>query len=503
MRRNRETRLAPPVAPQSPKVGLAVEVVWAVAVALWILSAAHQPVRSQGVTNPIFAADIPVVTENIPYADAKPILEALVEHLPPALKTKTSIDLPFFWPEWVSRHNEDIRERLERGDEDSIINFWYYGTSFTTLPPLSVRQIVAIGRDDRRVERIVQGRLDDLIAGIASPGANERLQFARAVIERTVSSVTASEDKGEVRRCLLKMRERIVAERDKRKRTLQSAAVIGDQRVRSANSFTLFRDRGLSSDTSILPSFTIEGALKAFKFGGTLRPGSIRRVAIVGPGLDFSDKADGYDFYPLQTIQPFAVIDSLIRLGLSKSDDLRLTTFDLSPRINHHIETAGQRARAGDSYILQLPLDRDEHWNPDLVTYWRRFGDSIGEEVTAIAAPPSTGNVSVRAVRVRPDIVTSITGQTLNIVLERLQPLPIDLQFDLIVATNVLIYYDVFEQNLALANVARMLRPGGFLLSNTRVFPAVPLTLMDDYFKVSHTDKQSDYLFWYQAHQAH
>jgi hypothetical protein len=31
----------------------------------------------------------------------------------------------------------------------------------------------------------------------------------------------------------------------------------------------------------------------------------------VGPGLDFADKQEGYDFYPLQTIQPFAVIDSL------------------------------------------------------------------------------------------------------------------------------------------------------------------------------------------------
>ncbi|MCI0391227.1 MAG: class I SAM-dependent methyltransferase [Acidobacteria bacterium] len=37
---------------------------------------------------------------------------------------------------------------------------------------------------------------------------------------------------------------------------------------------------------------------------------------------------------------------------------------------------------------------------------------------------------------------------------------------DLIIATTILVYYDVFEQSLALANIESALRPGGFLLSN-------------------------------------
>jgi hypothetical protein len=43
------------------------------------------------------------------------------------------------------------------------------------------------------------------------------------------------------------------------------------------------------------------------------------------------------------------------------------------------------------------------------------------------------------------------------------------------VATNVLVYYDRFEQALALANVAAMLRPGGIFLTNYQVHPAPPL----------------------------
>ncbi len=89
--------------------------------------------------------------------------------------------------------------------------------------------------------------------------------------------------------------------------------------------------------------------------------------------------------------------------------------------------------------------------------------------------PPAGANVRVRAVRVRREVVLSITPRDLNIVLERLAPLKDDERFDLIVATNVLVYYDAFEQALALANVTAMLRPGGVFLTNYRVAPLAPL----------------------------
>jgi hypothetical protein len=438
----------------------------------------------------------PFVTSTIPYADVAPILERLKDRLPPELGPRTPVELQSAWLDWVSGHKEEIRQRLERGDQDSLINLWYYGTSFTRSPPLSVSNIVAFGLE--RSSRIAEERLQDLIIGIAAPGRNERLQFARGVISRQVSDPTTADGKDAVRRHLRAIRERNWAEREKR-RTLRSATDLDDREVGGANGFTLFHQRRLSSDTSILPCFTIEEALREFKSGAAGMPElrNIRRVAIVGPGLDFTDKAEGYDFYPLQTIQPFAVVDSLIRLGLSKLEALRVAIFDVSPRITQHIETARQRGRSGNPYVLQLPLDRDEPWNPALIAYWRRLGETIGEEVEAIAAPPATGNVAVRAVSIRPDVVTAVTAQELNVVLERIDSLPIEEQFDLVIATNILIYYDLFDQNLALANISRMLRPGGLLVANTRVFPAIALELLDEYFKISHNDTQNDYLFWY------
>ena len=84
----------------------------------------------------------------------------------------------------------------------------------------------------------------------------------------------------------------------------------------------------------------------------------------------------------------------------------------------------------------------------------------------AIRPPSGAEGVRVRAVRVRPDVVLEVTPRDVNIVLERLEPLADADRFDLVLATNVLVYYDSFEQTLALANIARMLRPGGFFLTN-------------------------------------
>ena len=410
------------------------------------------------------------VKTNISYLEAKPILETLREDLLPAeLQAKTPAEIESAWPGWVLQHDAKIRARLERGDEDSIVNFLLFGVTFTKQPRTKAYDILTLAAQARSAEilqgRIVQRRVEDLVAGIAAPGANERLRFARQVIERKGIDPSKPAGKNQVRRYLDKEVKRVFAEYEAYARAPEPSLGFGD--------------RGLSSDTSIFSDFAIEQALEAIKSGGMLGADSIRRVAIVGPGLDFTDKLEGYDFYPQQTFQPFAVIDSLIRLGLARRDDLRVTTFDLSLKINQHLEAARQRARAGGAYVLQLPLATDLHLNPDLVTYWKRFGDRIGEEAKAVAAPSGVGSVQLRAVRVPPAVVMAIIPRDLNIVLQRLEPLAPDERFDLIIATNILIYYDVFEQSLALSNVAKMLRPGGFFLSNNTSTLILPTTPMD------------------------
>ncbi len=61
----------------------------------------------------------------------------------------------------------------------------------------------------------------------------------------------------------------------------------------------------------------------------------------------------------------------------------------------------------------------------------------------------------------------------MNIVFQRL-PLAPEERFDLIIGTNIFLYYGGFEQSLARANVAAMLKPGGYLLSNDKLPDTVP-----------------------------
>jgi SAM-dependent methyltransferase len=466
-----------------------------------IAAAAYFALRGPaGVPPAPAAAPVPAVPAapalavvNIPFEDARPLLAALPREVPAALKKTPAAELAAAWPSWVSRHDADIRARLARGDEDSIVNFWLYGTTFTSLPRATARDIARIGNRDA-AEDLLLGRLDHLIDGIASPGANERLRFARQVIERKGIDPATPEGKNRARLYLVEARARMVSDNARYRRgALASTGHEGFS--------TLYRDRGLSSDTSISADFAVDRAIDDATSRGKVTAGSIRRVALVGPGLDFTDKAEGHDFYPQQTIQPFALFDSLVRRGLAKGDDLRIITLDLSPRVNQHLEHAVQRARGGAAYVLQLPLAEDGaalQWNPALVAYWRQFGSAIGEDVKAIAAPSGVADVRVRALSVRPAVVTAIEPRDLNIVVQRLEG-PEAERFDLIVATNILVYYDRFEQSLALANIARMLRPGGLFLTNYAVAPAAPFDPAAFLTTTVYFDRQQngDTLFWY------
>lgn len=436
---------------------------------------------------------------NTPYLDARPILAALRQELLPAeLRARTPTQLESAWPGWLSRRDAEIRARLARGDEDSIVNWLLFGVTFTTRPRITQEDL---DRGLVNVSEVVQGRIEDLAASLASTSANERIQFVLGVLRRKGIDPGTTQGNNEARRYLEGEVSRFLDERNALKERAAEAFTRASSEPGGAvpDLRTLFRERGLSSDTTMYVDFALETALDAIKAKGLIRAGGIRRAAIVGPGLDFTDKSDGYDFYPPQTIQPFAVIDSLARLGLAKPDEIRVTTFDLSPRINHHLEAARARARAGDPYILQLPLETAYQWNPLLLTYWARLGERIGEHAPSVGAPPG---VQVRGVRVRPAVVTSIAPRDVNIVLQRIEPLAADQRFDLVIATNILVYYDVFEQSLALANVAKMLRPGGLFLLNGPVFelPSTPIHAVGYTDAVYSHDRPTgqDRIFWYQ-----
>ena len=133
-----------------------------------------------------------------------------------------------------------------------------------------------------------------MAAGLVSPGQNERLQFARQIVERSGIDQSAPGGREQVRLYLRQVMTRGVGEIQRYAREVQSTRSLADPLAAFAERSQLFRcPRGLSTDTSILPDFAIEEALVSMKAAEVLPAHSVRRVAIVGPGLDFTDKAEG------------------------------------------------------------------------------------------------------------------------------------------------------------------------------------------------------------------
>ena len=434
-------------------------------------------------------------TGAITYTDVQPLLSTLRPTLPAAVRQATPETIAETWRLWVRQHDAAIRARVARGDEDSLVNLWLFGTSFTAQPPARPRDIERYGAT-ATLSQIADRRFDDLVAAMRSPGANDRVRWAASILGRRGIDLASAAGRRAARDFVNDVGKRMLSESADFSRVLESPNAAADPAAWMARYASLYHDRGLSSDTSILSSYAVDQALAALRTSG-LPAGGIRRVAIVGPGLDVINKADGHDFYPEQSIQPFAVADSLLRNGLARAGELSITTFDVSARVNQHLMAARERAREGTGYLIHLPLGEGERWSGGLEEYWKRAGDRVGETVGAAAAPRTAGPVKVRAVRVRPDVVLSVVPLDLNIVLERLAPLVDEQRFDLVIATNVFVYYDSFEQALALVNIGRMLRPGAALVSNQAVQPVPPLGPAVGHAAVTFSDRQFDYVFWY------
>jgi len=376
------------------------------------------------------------------------------------------------WLAWCRGEDKAIRARLEQGDLDSVVNLLLFGTSFTKEPRIRIDRITEASKAG-----ILRARVDNLVAGLRHPRDNERLLFVQQLLQR---QGVDPQDPAQSGLFLLNNLTRVVQERIKLGELVAGAQALRheDDPGSLLDRGSVFRDRGVSLDTAILPNFLVEQALRDLKKRGLLREGQVARVAVVGPGLDFIDKNenDAYDYYPQQSIQPFALYDSLVRLNLAKGNAVSLSVLDISSRVIEHIQRSVARAATNEGYVIQLPHGGERPWNAEMTSYWQSLGDQVGSAAEPVRPPEAFTALETRAVRVRPQVVRNLKPVDLDIVLEHLN-LSNQEKFDVIVGTNIFIYYDEFHQQLALENAGAMLKPGVFLLTNDRL-PQVPGGLM-------------------------
>ena len=441
----------------------------------------------------------PPRADYIPFEEVAPILAATPANaVPQDLAGEKPQQLLDMWPDWVRAQDKEVRERLAQGDEDSLVNLLLFGTSFTRQPRVSgefFEKLGAMGDQQKaqvELEQVLTARAHDLTVAMAAPQRNERVDFMRRLVLAKGMSLATQAEQIKVAEYLMQSYDRARQEYTGYMEEIQKARASGDPDQELAVRARLFARRGVSLDTSWLPNFAMENALRQLEVKGILPAHTANRLAVIGPGLDFVDKREGYDFYPLQTIQPFALMDSALHLRLADPARVHVTSLDISERVNQHLAHMRKSAAAGKPYTIQLLREANVKWEADAVAYWERFGKDIGKPATPVQPPATAGSLKVRAVRVPAPLVARIDAADLNVVYQRLV-LPEKQNFDVIIGTNIFVYYGPFEQSLALANAAHMLRPGGILLSNN-MLPDTPTSGMEslEYVTTVYSDRQAD-----------
>jgi hypothetical protein len=353
--------------------------------------------------------------------------------------TKTSFDA------YVDRVREDNARRVREGDLDHLMFYALQSTRFTRRPPiepaLSAKALIESGNT---VPADVRGRIGDLLEAIDSSSDDPRLVYFHALLRSAFPTTAERETNllGEYTRVMKFVYDKeFVAQRS------------GPDAV-----VELYRSRGLSTDTEVEAGYVVYNGLGVLK---SLDPARrIRRVLIVGPGLDLAPRTGLLDTNAPQSYQPWAVIDALVSLGLSRIGELTVVGADINPRVVDHLRRADSEPPR-----LTLVSGIEEtiavHFAKDYRDYFGQLGRSIGD-VTEQAPPKAlTGHLS-KTVRIRRDVAHALSAAELDVVTARLEGPP----FDLIIATNILPYFDDAKLMLALTNIETMLALDGIFMHN-------------------------------------
>ncbi len=346
---------------------------------------------------------------------------------------------------YVQRVRGENEGRVRAGDLDHLVFYTLQSTHFTPLPPvepaLSAKALVEGGGG---LPADVQPRIAALLKALDSPSRDPRVVYFRALVQSVFPDRSSREAS------LLREYRRVMQFLYDKEFVAQKS---GPEAVAE-----LYRARGLSTDTAVEAGYVVYNGLGVVK---SLEPDRrIRRVLIVGPGLDLAPRTSFVEAGPPESYQPWAVIDALVSLGLSRLDDLAVVGADINPRVVDHLR--GSRDAAPSltlvSGIAETPAMKLTQGYRE---YFAQLGRSIGD-VKESAAPRGLEGRLTKTVRVRPAAARVLEAEPLDIVTERLAAAP----FDLVIATNILPYFDDTQLLLAMSNIGAMLAPGGILLHN-------------------------------------
>ncbi len=348
---------------------------------------------------------------------------------------------PEAFASYVERVRDTNARRVREGDLDHLIFYLLQSTHFTKLPAIepaiSARALVVAVQTD--IPPAVRARAAALLSALESDDADPRLAYFRDLVSAAFPA------RGDREAALLREYVRVM------RFVYEKEFVAQRSEQRTTAVAELYRTRGLSTDTAVEAGFLVHQGLGVLR---ALAPDlRIRRVLIVGPGLDLAPRTSLREAGPPESYQPWAVMDALLSLGLSHPGDVAVIAADINPRVVQHLRRAHDRPP-----LLTLASEIRETDAVSVSTEYRDYFAGLGR---AIGSASPNGPLS-KTVRVTPAVAGALQAEALDIVTERLTGEP----FDLIVATNILPYFDDAQLALAMVNIAGMLAPGGTFLHN-------------------------------------
>lgn len=428
-------------------------------------------------------------------ADAPIVHDLRWEDLPAPIQRRlvaASLDARAFLT-FRDEHERLTQARVRESDLDALIYYALQSVAFTDAPP--IEPAVSAKAFVERLDAERRGRfLAHETLPIEAVGGDVRRRLARLIpaLQHPPPELVRRSAQREGGSRLAYFREIVSRETT----AAQTEAFLLQQYVRSARFLyekefvaptqpdrigaiaSLYRQRALSTDTSVEAGYLVHLGL------GTLRAldaeRRIRRVLVVGPGLELAPRTGLLEVAPPQSYQPYAVLDSLLALGLARLGDVSVFCADVNPRVVDHVRAAKAHdvtltliSGIGDSATTTL--------QDDYRRYFDGLGRSIGRATPAPTLPERYRGHLHKSMRIAPDVSGAIDATVVDIARERLAIEP----FDLIVATNVLLYLDDVPLTLALASIASMLAPAGVLIHN-EARPLVAAVTSEQNLPVAH-----------------
>lgn len=358
--------------------------------------------------------------------------------LPPAVQARlqTSGHTASTFPGFLSALVREADVRVRQGDFDHLVFYFLQSTHFTKLPPIEPALSAKAFASDGRVPSAAAARMAAFLRAIESADPDPRVSYLRALL----GSVARGD-----------RRHLIEREYARAMKFLYAQEFLHRSKVAE-----LYPTRGLSTDTAVEAGYAVHAGLGMLR--GLHPERRIRRVLIVGPGIDLAPRTGMLEVGPPESYQPWAVIDALVSLGLSRLEDLDVVGADINPRVVDHLRASSKRAP-----VLRLVSGIGESGSVGFVPGYREYFTALGTavgSVRAVSGAPA-GHLT-KTVAVSPAAAATLRAEALNIVTQRLT----GESFDLVIATNILPYFERSELLLALSNIAAMLAPGGVFLHN-------------------------------------